>query len=496
MLKFDAPFVGVWNATNRHRTTLQTTKAGAQIRHDLDATTYFTDISWAGSAWVSGPLPFTHRYILEQSSNSSTLEFAATFSPDGAKNGTHSSFASAYYSSSTWWSQYWERGAFVDLTGTQGAGATKAIELQRRIILSQYLLAVNGAGQDVTQESGLTNNGWYGKFHMEMIHWHLAHWQRWGKWDLIERSVPGIYERFLPTSLERARNQGYKGARWGKMSDPTGRSAPGEINSLLIWQQPHPFMFAETEYQEFPTQKTLQKWDKILVETANFMVSYVFWNETHKVYDLGPPMYPVSENTNPNATRNPTFELAYWRFGLDVAAQWQQRLGRAVPTNWTHVAQNLAPLPVQNGTYVIYDSILKMWQTPAYTEDHPSMLGIYGWLPPPPSFNLTIMQNTVKQVYEKWNLPYSFGWDFPLLAMNAARMGDPTKAVEFLLHPSFEFDDAGYPVGGTRVPTPYFPSSSSLLLAVAMIAGGWPGMEGQQFPEGWEVIADGFSPAL
>jgi hypothetical protein len=29
------------------------------------------------------------------------------------------------------------------------------------------------------------------------------------------------------------------------MTDPTGRSTTGEINSLLIWQQPHPLYFAE-----------------------------------------------------------------------------------------------------------------------------------------------------------------------------------------------------------------------------------------------------------
>lgn len=170
---------------------------------------------------------------------------------------------------------YWESGAFVDLTATDNENAT---ELQRRIILSQYLLAVNEAGRDSPQESGLVDIGWYGKFHLEMVVWHLLHWGRWGKWDLLNRSIPGMYERFLPTSLQRAQDQGYKGARWGKMSDPTGRSAPGEINSLLIWQQPHPFYVAENEYRAFPNQDTLQKWDEILTQSADFMASYAWYN--------------------------------------------------------------------------------------------------------------------------------------------------------------------------------------------------------------------------
>lgn len=87
---------------------------------------------------------------------------------------------------------------------------------------------------------------------------HLAHWTTWNKWSLYDRSI-GVYERFLPSSIERAKKQGYEGARLGKMSDPSGRSAPGQTNNLLIWQQPHPMYFAEMEYHKFPTEKTLQK---------------------------------------------------------------------------------------------------------------------------------------------------------------------------------------------------------------------------------------------
>ena len=102
------------------------------------------------------------------------------------------------------------------------------------------------------------------------------------------------------------------------------------------------------EYRAFPTSATLRKWNTILVETANFMASYAFYNTSTKVYDLGPPMYPVSENTNPNATINPAFELAYWRYGLSIATEWQIRQGQPVPKTWLDVENNLAPLPVQN----------------------------------------------------------------------------------------------------------------------------------------------------
>lgn len=127
------------------------------------------------------------------------------------------------------------------------------------------------------------------------------------------------------------------------------------------------------------------------------------------------------------------------------------------------------------------------------------MAGIYGWLPPPlsgPPLNLTVVQNTADKILELWDLEDSYGWDFSLLAMNSLRLGDVDQAVAYLLHPVFQFDDAGYPVGGSRVPTPYFPNAASLLLATAMMAGGWDGDPGTHFPQGWDVRVEGFIPGL
>lgn len=234
------------------------------------------------------------------------------------------------------------------------------------------------------------------------------------------------------------------------------------------------------------------------------MASYAFWNTTTQVYDLGPPMYPVSENTAPNSTVNPTFELAYWHFGLWIATLWKQRQSLPVPASWTHVLNNLAPLPVQNGTYVVYEGIPNMWEPNSTTiQDHPALIGIYGLLPgneiPSLSLNLTTLHSTADKIHQVWDLPYSYGWDFAMLAMTAARLGEIDQAVMgYLLHPEYLFDDAGYPLGGSRVATPYFPDSGGLLMAVGMLAGGWEGMESGmvRWPEGWTVRCEGFAPVL
>ncbi|KAI1330548.1 Six-hairpin glycosidase-like protein [Xylariaceae sp. FL0255] len=492
--KFDAPFVGVFNATSNHTTNLLSLSQSATIQHILDNTTYYTAIEWGAKAEISGPAEGTHRYFLQPSGDAEELTLSVTFSP--LSNPQVPSFEDITTASTQQWDSYWNLGGFVDLTGTDSPNAT---ELQRRIILSQYLTAVNQASSNPPQESGLVNNGWYGKFHLEMVLWHTLHFARWNKYSLL-RSVPGVYENFLPTSLSRASLQGYAGARWGKMSDPTGRSAPGEINSLLIWQQPHAAHFAEIEYRSFSTAATLSKWDGILTPTADFMASYAFFNTSTGVYDLGPPMYPVSENTAPNATINPAFEIAYWRFGLDVAIAWKERQNLSVPEEWTHVRDNLPPLPTADGAFAVYEGIPDMWEPNTTTvQDHPAFSAIFGLLPPPrsgPPLNMTVVRNTADKILELWDFEGVYGWDFSMVAMNSLRLGDVDQAVAYLLDEYFVFDDAGYAEGGSRVATPYFPDSSSLLLAVAMMAGGWDGEPGPHFPEGWDVQVEGFIPGL
>ena len=67
-----------------------------------------------------------------------------------------------------------------------------------------------------------------------------------------------------------------------------------------------------------------------------------------------------------------------------------------------------------------------------------------------------------------------WGWDFPWMAMAAARNGEPSLAIEALLHPSQQnhYDERGVCTGG---PCPYLPGNGGLLYAAAMMAAGWDG---------------------
>lgn len=246
---------------------------------------------------------------------------------------------------------------------------------------------------------------------MEMYFWHCAHWALWNNWELLHRSS-SVYSRFLESSIERAQIQeGFSsGARWSKMTDPSGRSAPGEINELLIWQQPHPLVFAEYEYRATESNDTLEKWRDVVNGTANWMSAFAWYNASTALYDVGPPMYVVSEDTSPNVTRNPAFELAYWRLGLDLAQTWMTRLGEDSPQIWQDVEQHLAPLPIENGTYAVYEGLQSdFWTTDAYINDHPALVGLYGWLPPTANLSINVARVTAEKVWTSWNISNCWG---------------------------------------------------------------------------------------
>ena len=136
-----------------------------------------------------------------------------------------------------------------------------------------------------------------------------------------------------------------------------------------------------------------------------------------------------------------------------------------------------------------------MWEK--FNFEHPALIGVFGMLRGDGADAKTA-KATLAKIRKLWNFDRVWGWDFPMLAMAAARTGDANTAVDFLLYPSknFEFDEHGVATGG---PCPYFPSNGGFLAAVAMLAGGWDGMEEREFseesrafPRGWKVEAEGF----
>ncbi len=472
--------------SNNHYSTLNKENNNTvRIKRKLDDSFYDVIINWSTRATFSAS---DSPHVFQLSPENEKLKFTCSFIKDGEKY-TSLSTADCIKSSRQGWKDYWESGAAIDLSESTDP---RWKELERRIVLSQYLMKVNEAGSLPPQESGLVNNAWYGRFHFEMIWWHYVHYALWNRWPLIDKSLQ-VYSDFLPTSVKRAKEQGFKGARWPKCTADLDRDWPHQIHATLIWQQPHPIYFAEMDYRLHPSTETLNKWKEIVFQTADFMADFAFLDRATNRYVLGPPVFIVSENTDPKITINPTFELGYWKFGLRVAQEWKERLSLSRNRKWDDVLNRLSPLPIEDNSYVTYEGIPGMWEK--YAWEHPGLTGVYGMLPGD-GVDTTTFTNTLNNVFEKWNFNRTWGWDFPMVAMAAARTGNPEKAIDLLLHESkgFQFDEHGLATGG---PFPYFPSNGGLLTAIAMMAGGWDGaplVNAPGFPsKGWKVKQEGFN---
>ena len=480
-----------WDNPDAHTTKLKMTgKQNAVLTRMMDDANYIVQVGWQTKATLS-PDKEPHFFNLVPEKGKK-MKFVCEFSENSEITSSLTT-AKCVKSSVQGWKTYWESGAAIDMSESSDP---RWKELERRVVLSQYLMKSNEAGTLPPQESGLVNNGWYGRFHFETIWWHGVHYALWDRWHLFDRSLH-VFQDFLPTSIERAKRQGYKGARWPKCTGNFDRDWPHPIHATLIWQQPHPVYFAELDYRLHPTQATLNKWKDVIFETAEFMADFAHFDEETNRYVLGPPVYIVSENTDPRITINPTFELGYWLFGLRVAQTWRERLSLPRNQKWDDVINRLSPLPVQDGVYVTYEGIPDMWTR--YNFEHPALTGVYGMLPGD-GVDIDIFKRTLNQVISVWNFDRTWGWDFPMVAMAAARAGYPETAVDMLLHPSngFQFDEHGLATGG---PFPYFPSNGALLTAVAMMAAGWDGAPdtcAPGFPDdgSWVVKWEGLKKAL
>lgn len=482
---------GDWNKPDAHQTILTPRdQHRADLLRIVDADRYHVALAWSNGSLLGGQGAARHSFTLVPDAADS-LEFVCAFSPQSLP-ASLPGVAETIAACRKHWPAFWQSGGAIDLSGSKDP---RAKELEKRIVLSQYLMAVNEAGSLPPQESGLVNNGWNGKFHFEMYWWHAAHYALWDRWPLLDRSI-GIYQKFLPLARATAARQGYKGARWPKNTGPAGRESPHPIHAMLIWQQPHPIFFAELDYRAHPTPQTLEKWKDVVFDTADFMASFAALDPATGRYMLGPPMFIVSENTGCETAHNPTFELSYWRFGLRLAQTWRQRLAMPRNSDWQKVLTGLAPLPQQDGLYVQQEGIRDMWTK--WNWEHPSLIGPFGWLPGD-GVDRTVMGATFAKVKSCWQTDRTWGWDFPMLAMAAARLGDREAAVDMLLHPSqgFRFTPTGLSSGG---PFPYFPSNGGLLYAVAMMAAGWDGASSDNapgFPDNgqWNVRWEGIRKA-
>ncbi len=395
-----------------------------------------------------------------------------------------------------YWNNFWEKGGIIQLNQSQDK---RAIELERRIILSQYLMAVNSSGSIPPQETGLTCNSWYGKMHLEMYLWHCGWLAHWNYGEMTERSLLW-YKNHLHIAKKNAAFNGYKGARWPKMVGMEGIDCPSPIAPLLVWQQPHIIYMLEMVYRQNPRKSFLKAYWDVLKETVEFMVDYVVWNDVTGCYDICAPVIPVQERHQPEDTHNPAFEIEYWHFTLNIGCQWAERLEKQIDEKWCHVSEHMATLTEKEGVYLAHENCTETFEK--VNIDHPSMLGAFGLIHSR-RINKKVMEKTLQRVVEGWEYPTLWGWDFAMMAMTAVRLGKPELAIDILLKdtPKNCYLSNGHNMQISRKDLPlYLPGNGSLLFVAAMMIAGFDGAEKKYpgFPDNgkWVVEYENIIPFI
>ncbi|MCR8667875.1 hypothetical protein NO995_09295 [Aestuariibaculum sp. M13] len=462
----------------------------ADFKREMDDVSYYATINWSSDANIqfdSNKAPNTCQLIAD---NTNSIKFSCAFSKS-ALSYNLPDVNETIASSEVYWPSFWKSGGAIDLSESKDP---RWQELERRIVLSQYLMAAQSKGSNPPAEVGLMGiDSWRGQFHMEMIWWHLSHYALWDRWDLPQEAL-NVYERFIPSARALAEQLDYKGLKWQKSVGPEGRTAPWVGNQILIWKQPHPIFFAELDYRLNPNKETLERWAEIIDGTAEHMADYAVRDEETGVYHLEPVMPPSEQGV----TKDDIFDLAYWKWGLEHAQIWRERMGLERNPDWEDVLANLEELPVKDGLYLHS----KEWED-TYTErnwEHPNTVGVWGMLPPNDTMDYETAHRSLLKVWETWEWKRCWGWDFPWTAMAAARLGEPKMAVDALLIDAGTknyYDERGVCTGG---PCPYLPGNGGLLYAVAMMAAGWDGAPDKHapgFPDdgSWTVKWEGLHPA-
>ena len=128
----------------------------------------------------------------------------------------------------------------------------------------------------------------------------------------------------------------------------------------------------------------------------------------------------------------------------------------------------------------------------------------FGLTPATAMINGAVMQRTLDFVFTQWDRKTTWGWDYPMMAMTAARLGRPDQAIDalFIDTPKNRYLPNGHNFQQLPELPLYLPGNGGLLFAVGMMAAGWKGSPATNAPgfpnkeNGWSVRHEGLRKAL
>lgn len=163
----------IWNRPGDHTSTISVTAAPeggvhALIKRQLDGDSYsvLVHVEAAGSTVVAGDQP--HLFEIRSPAGATEVSVTVSFSADEA---IAQSFDTTLQQSADSWEEFWMAGAAIEFDSSTDS---RAAMLEKQTVMSMYMLQSQEAGSLPPQETGLTSNSWYGKFHGEMRMWHQS----------------------------------------------------------------------------------------------------------------------------------------------------------------------------------------------------------------------------------------------------------------------------------------------------------------------------------
>jgi hypothetical protein len=313
-----------WNQPDKHQTTLlHQSLNSVELHRRLDADAYFASFNWGSRAALTEHS--AHTFVLTPSRESTRLEFTAAFAPHQFQQALPSTNAT-FDASARHWQRFWTSGGAIELAESRDQ---RAPELERRIVLSQYLTAIQCAGSLPPQETGLTVNSWYGKYHLEMHWWHAAHFALWNRLPLLEKSL-GWYD------LDFA-----AGARVGQVARLRGR-ALAEDDCAGRARQPFAHWAAADlataapdllRGAVLPCRAAIARRSNAIVPSSSSRRSS--WPRSRSLisktqrYVLGPPLIPAQENHPPRETVESDLRVVVLDFRFEDGTALARAFGHA-----------------------------------------------------------------------------------------------------------------------------------------------------------------------
>jgi hypothetical protein len=248
-------------------------------------------------------------------------------------------------------------------------------------------------------------------------------------------------------------------------------------------------------YRANPSEELLKEYAQLVEETATWMYDFADYNAELDRYELR-GVIPAQETLRAAETVNPPFELSQWHCVMSMAQAWRERLGKERNPEWDELIAKLSPLAEKDGLYLAAETAPQTYEDIRFTSDHPAVLGAVGIFPHSPLVKPEVMKQTQEWIWDNWNWEKTWGWDYPMVSMNATRLGERENAVAALLMSKrtntclkngHNFQDARLRC--------YLPGNGGLLTAIALMCAGWDGCDEKNpgFPKNgqWDVRWEG-----